>query len=201
MSYKIPLLLVMMALTSITGAAQTVIKIPFLQPEQFHVSPRNIFKSLEGNTSIELGLEPQIRGGSGVYTFSWTHNNTIIGSDPTITASQKGIYILTIHDGTSCEASITYYIDTITGVNEPAEHPIEIYPNPANNNFYVRLPELIHTANLSIYTLQGVLIRKTPSAVDSPLFQFDSSDLASGSYILVVQNEKIKLSRILIIKH
>lgn len=201
MSYKIPVLLLLMALMSITSAAQTVIKIPFLQPEQFHVSPRNIFKSLEGNPSLELGLEPQIRGGSGTYTFSWTHNNTIVGNDPTLLVSQKGVYVLTINDGIRCEAMVTYNIDTTTGTNELIEHPIEIYPNPAGSSFFVRLPERFLLAHISIYSLNGDLIRRIPNAVSSPIVRIDSSDLTSGNYLLVVQNETIKISRILIIKH
>lgn len=194
-------LLFILLILTVSATAQTIIKIPFQQPEQFVVHPKNIHKSLEGLERLEIGAELEIFGGSGIYTFSWTFEGTIIGSDPTVLIYQKGVYTLTINDGVSCEAQINYFIDMGTVVNDPRQYHVLIYPNPAQLNIYITAKGLYNFTQIDIYSLDGILRSSIP--IDNCSlndFSIDVSVLPVGNYLLILQSEVERITRILLIR-
>ena len=140
--------------------AQTVIKIPFQQPEPFVVQPQTIDKAID-NTSIDLGLEVEIHGGSGNYIFSWVFNNEEIGTNPTININKGGIYTLLIRDGEGCESTVTYTVSGGTGIEDiNTSLLIVLYPNPTTGTFSVKTPENQQPDKIEVYNLDGKLMPK-----------------------------------------
>jgi len=182
--------------------AQTVIKIPFNQPDKFAVQPRVVNKSMEENERIVIGSDTEVTGGSGKYSYTWYKGNVVIGSDPTLTITEKGEYILTINDGVSCEASTSYLIDTIlTGINNMDKTDIHIYPNPASGIFYIQYPVSQNLHKVEIYNMDGKLLNSYP--VDQTYqneLRIDASVLPSGQYLLVSHFEMKKITRLLVVK-
>ena len=171
-----------------TTIAQTVIKIPFQQPEPFVVQPQLIDKSID-NTSIELGLEIEIHGGSSNYIFSWVYNDEEIGSSPTITISEEGVYTLLIRDGEGCESFVTYTISDGTGIKDigmQESSSFVLYPNPTTGAFSVKSPGNQEPDKIEIYNLEGKLMTQ-------------NEDLPAGHYLVTLLFGNKKVTKVLIV--
>lgn len=186
---------------SLITTAQTVIKIPFVQPDAFVVQPKVVYKSFGGNTTIEIGSETEIVGGSGTYLFTWTKNGVIIGNNPTLSISEKGEYTLTITDGVSCGSSSAYLVDTtVSGINNLDRADVQIYPNPSSGMFYVQYPEFQHLDKIEIYDIEGKLLNSYPvDKTNVNELGIDASELSPGQYLLVSHFEVKRITKILII--
>ncbi len=85
------------------------------------------------------------------------------------------------------------------GIFEPAanqnkEESLHIYPNPAINNAFVEV-ELSESTRLSIniYDLRGQVVRSIDKGIvnkGSYVFEVNSRDLAPGTYIIELRNER-----------
>lgn len=186
---------------TLTVTGQTVIKIPFKQPATFVVQPKEVNNSFDGNEIIEIGNDTEIYGGSGNYTFSWSLNGEIVGTQPTLTITKKGDYTLTINDGENCEATCVYHIDTDTGIYETSNVNIQIYPNPSDGMFYLQSSQYQEPDKAAIYDLNGILQNTNPMyPVNGKATMIDASGLSSGHYLLVLHYGKDRITKILIIR-
>jgi hypothetical protein len=96
------------------------------------------------------------------------------------------------------------YDNLETAVNEiaslPAEIRMDVFPNPAKDlvNVHYRLPvqEAIH---VTLYSLNGKRIfeQRLPNKQEG-IWQYDSSDLPAGSYIVVLQGNTFNISKTMI---
>jgi len=96
------------------------------------------------------------------------------------------------------------YDNLETAIDENASLPVEIrmdvYPNPAKGlvNVHYRLPiqEAIYVA---LYSLNGKRIfeQRLPNTLEG-IWQYDSSDLQAGSYIVVLQGNTFNISKTMI---
>jgi hypothetical protein len=96
------------------------------------------------------------------------------------------------------------YDDLETAIDETAsltkEIRMEVYPNPAKDvvNVHYRLPvqEVIHVA---LYSFHGKRIfeQKLPNTQEG-IWQYDSSDLPAGSYVVVLQGNAFNISKTMI---
>jgi len=83
---------------------------------------------------------------------------------------------------------------------EPEEE-ISVYPNPASDRLSVRLPVDSFDAEMSLYTVNGKLVRRKILEPGSELHQMDLSDISSGYYILRVSDrDSIYTGKISVIK-
>ena len=167
--------------------AQTVIKIPFQQPKPFVVQPQAIDKSIN-NASIDLGLDIEIHGGSENYIFSWIFNDEEIGTNPTITISEAGIYTLLVRDGEGCESFVTYTVNSGTGIediNTQASSSIVLYPNPTTGAFSVKTPENQQPDKIEVYNLEGKLMTE--------------ENLPAGHYLVTLYFGDKKITKPLIV--
>jgi len=171
-----------------SAVAQTVIKIPFQQPEPFIVQPQAIDKSIK-NASIELGLEIEIQGGSGNYLFSWIYNDEEIGTNPTISVSEEGVYILSIKDGEGCESSVTYTISNETGIKNidmQESSSFVLYPNPTTGAFSVQSPENQEPDKVEVYNLEGKRMTQ-------------DENLPAGHYLVTLHFGNKRITKVLIV--
>ena len=171
-----------------TTIAQTVIKIPFQQSEPFVVQPQTIDKAM-GNTSIDLGLDVEIHGGSGNYIFSWIFNDEEIGTNPTITINERGIYTLSVRDGEGCESTVTYTIGNRTSIEEiniQESSSIVLYPNPTTGAFSVKTPENQQPDKIEVYNMEGQRMS-------------DRENLPAGHYLVTLHFGNKKITKPLIV--
>ena len=157
---------------------------------------------MEGSGSIEIGSDTEIIGGSGKYSFTWSKNGVTIGSGPTLSITEKGVYMLTINDGIGCQASSSYLIDsTITGINSMEISDIQLYPNPTSGKFYIQFPTSQNLNKVEIYNLEGKLLNTTPvDQTNKNERGIDASILPSGQYLLVSHFEMKKITKVLVIR-
>jgi hypothetical protein len=160
--------------------AQTVVKIPFLQPEIFSVSPGDVFVSLQANETKEIGSEIEISGGSGNYAFLWTRNGQELGTSPVLTVTEGGTYHLLVTDGNGCSATVTYFVD--------AHLSLQLLQADS-----AATPDAI-----ALYQLNGKLLRvyKFPKESDS----IDWQDFPKGYYLLSIQSGKKQVTKLIKIK-
>ena len=79
------------------------------------------------------------------------------------------------------------YLNEFSGVNDITSDRLAIFPNPATD--FVRVTTADAVENISIYSLNGSLVRKVDNAD-----QVDVADLNKGCYLITVKtaNETIR---------
>jgi hypothetical protein len=195
------LLLGIFLLCALGLKAQTYVKIPFLQPGLFTVSASTINKSIESGATIQLGLDVEINGGSGHYSFSWVSAGNNLGTSPTIIVSQPGSYTLSIQDGSGCESQVVYVVNTNTGVADVLNQKLNIFPNPASNVIFLQSPDLNKLTRVSLYSLAGELVRncvlENKSAAATAI---NLEGIQDGQYLLTCMFGNERVTRIVLIK-
>ncbi len=94
------------------------------------------------------------------------------------------------------------YINTLVATEEAyLEKNILVYPNPSNNFVNISLPDKLNLpANISIYNLQGQLVKRE-QAMDREI-SIHLEKFSSGTYILSIQNQKhIITKKIILLNH
>lgn len=182
--------------------AQTYVKIPFIQPEPFYVSVDAVVKTLESEVPLELGLEVEIQGGSGNYTFVWTKDAMVIGSQPTTTVTHSGTYKLAIQDGKGCGTTVVYVVTGETGVDELLlPYLVNVYPNPTIGEIFVESSSLSRPDKIAIYAVTGELVLiDTPSKFAGQKIALDVSGIKGGQYLLTCTFGAKRITRIIIVK-
>lgn len=196
---KIRLIILFLLLPLTYSLGQTVVKIPFKQAASFSVQPQSVYKSLE--TSIDLGLEIEILGGSGSYSFSWVHDGLVIATTPTTTISKTGTYYLTIADGEGCESTVTYSISDGASIEDQFEEKeFTIYPNPAKEIIFIKKPEFSKISKVEILTVDGKIIKTvSPDFSIDNILDINIESLSAGYYLVVSYFENIKITKVLIV--
>ena len=91
--------------------------------------------------------------------------------------------------------------DRATGLSEEQGQDITIYPNPASDQLFVRLPSGSRDSELSLFTVNGKLILKERIEAGSELYRIDLSEVLTGYYILKISDQdKLFTSKLSIIK-
>ena len=159
-------------------------------------SPIIVNAVVNGTPSNTGSIDATITGGTQPYTFSW--NNGATTED--ITSLTPGYYILTVTDALGCITTAIYFVDNTTGIASHSNtiDEILIYPNPANDIFYIRSPNS-KIEIISIYNSVGQLLFESKD--------FDSkngihTDLyESGIYLVVLKiNGEVEKRRLQILR-
>lgn len=200
MNNRIFFIFLFITVTFLSSKAQTVIKIPFVQPDKFVVLPQSVYKSFESNLTINLGLEVEILGGSGNYTFSWIYEGLEIGTDPTITITQRGTYTLTVDDGVGCKSTVNYFVDPSSGLENLYEETTTIFPNPTDGHFYIQSKEINNLDKVEIRSLTGEIYGSYLKKDQVDKIQLDASGLSSGYYFVVSHFGATRITKALIRK-
>ena len=77
--------------------------------------------------------------------------------------------------------------------------PFELYPNPANQQLSVIVPERFHTGLLRIFDANGRMVRSVVLNTNQSLMQLPLTELTSGVYIVTLSNTQEILHKKLII--
>jgi hypothetical protein len=154
------------------------------------------FIRVVGSETICIGGSTLLKGTTGAASYLW--NPTLDTGDSTI-ATAGGIYTLTISNGT-CTSVATKSITQVvcTEINEiSSKKEIEIYPNPNNGSFNVKLDNISDGTVLKIYGVFGDEIETIEA--NSLIIEVSLSDYPQGVYFLTLtqKNQPIKNSKII----
>lgn len=70
--------------------------------------------------------------------------------------------------------------------NSPLQMNMEVYPNPAKSNLYIKVDQVVTNATLKLITLSGQCVMEK-NALNGNLFPLSIAELASGSYFVELQ--------------
>lgn len=187
-------LLTVLAAIATSAQAQTVINLGLEQNPLFEVSTNNVTAALPSDgTTLTLGADLTVKGGSGTYAYSWTDTKgSHLGNEASLTVSEPGIYLLTISDACQCSQEVTFNVLT-AGIEQISPDDATITVNGSD----IRLTG-IEARQASLFTASGIMAALiTP---DTPACSFSFSHIPAGIYLLqittvsdIVITRKIKL--------
>ena len=129
---------------------------------------------------------------SAASTYQWLLNgDTIPGADSIRHVPLRaGFYQVFITDSNGCVASSNLLLITAPGINEldPVLENALIYPNPANENIFVRFSH-ITSARLVISSLDGRVIQEL-SFQNTDVLTMESASWPNGIYLMRMTTEK-----------
>jgi len=147
-------------------------------------------------SSASLGMDTTICMQSsmvlypGVFdTYSWNSGQMTdsITVGPVVNA---GVITYTVDvTSASCNSSaaITITFDNCTGINEAAQYFLNVYPNPANDNFTIKT-DISGEYDLKMYDYQGKLVMSLN--MSGTVQNIDVSGLEQGVYVVSISDEK-----------
>jgi endoglucanase len=76
--------------------------------------------------------------------------------------------------------------DIISGTEKKRQGSLKVYPNPAEKNLHVELPDLAYSPDntLSVRTLQGILVKNSKPLTHDKVQHVSVDDLPAGLYII-----------------
>jgi hypothetical protein len=104
-----------------------------------------------------------------------------------ITVSEIGTYILTITQDNTCEFTDQIFVSNLTGIYDEWSSQIAVYPNPAESEVSIVLPEGIKDADLSITDMEGKTIYIKDGV--SGNIQLNISNWSQGVYLLRISED------------
>jgi hypothetical protein len=144
--------------------------------------------------SNDGSIVTNINGGVPGYTYSWSNAATTAN----LSNIGTGTYSVTITDNNGCTASATANIGVI-GIEEEELLAINIYPNPATEQFIITLSNFSDAATLSIIDLVGkeTLHRKIPAGTTQVTIH--TSSITKGVYLVKITSGNKVLTRRIVI--
>ncbi|MDE6078163.1 MAG: T9SS type A sorting domain-containing protein [Muribaculaceae bacterium] len=175
-----------LALSWTAASSQSIVSIPVNQNPLFEVFTNNLEMAYPDDmTDLILGADIVIKGGSGTYEYLWLDSDgNQLGTDPTLTVSGEGKYILTVSDTCDCEQTVTFNI-TSAAVDEVSAAGIGIFPNPTTG--YVRI-EGFQPFQIVAMDMSGHIAALINSEDGQSIQEADFSSLPSGIYLLTLSD-------------
>lgn len=124
--------------------------------------------------------------------YQWYRNQEKIplATSDSYTMLESGNYFVEITSPQGCLAVSEMYEFIVTSI-EPVTIGIEseIYPNPANQNIYIKLNNEVDPLIVSIYNVTGILLQETTinPSIDS-IYDLDISQIPHGVYFIRLKN-------------
>jgi len=145
-------------------------------------------------TCPDGAIDVTVSGGNSPYTYTWMpgSNNTayVFGMVP-------GCYTVNITDANQCITQSTTCVGFPTGINSiTIGNELLIYPNPAQTIVTIDYKGIIFS--YSLYNNLGQLIIEQKNNSNSAIIMVN--ELAKGVYTLVIENEKEKIRKKLILE-
>jgi choice-of-anchor B domain-containing protein len=122
-------------------------------------------------------------GGNIPYSYAWLPSG---GSSNIASNLLPGCYTVNISDANSCVASKTVCVSFSTGLKNVNlnDGSVSIYPNPAKNNFTIRVEENA-TFNLTVYNLLGEETIRVKNLTSQ--FNINCGEFKKGLYLVSVE--------------
>jgi hypothetical protein len=150
---------------------------------------------------------PTITQNGGILTSSsatgnqWFLNSVAIpgATSQTYITAANGNYTVTV-TANGCSATSTGTNVTTSGMSEAlAGMSVQVYPNPANGSFNVKLEGYQKDAAVVLYNLAGQQIIADKVAADGNAKNINIKGLAAGTYLLKVTSDKgVQVSRLIV---
>jgi hypothetical protein len=191
--------------------AQKVVVLSVNQPPEFGFSISRQDTTIQKGSSVVLGTNVMIFGGSGVYSYKWSPSASL--NDPAIlhpvaSPGDTTRYQLTVTDKNGCTVSVNYTVNVkqpLTGVElSVSKQNFEaiLFPNPNNGKFKVQISgPYTEKIEMALYDTNSRLLKKQVimnfTGNDIEIFQVH---LAGGVYTLRINTGKEILSREFIIQ-
>jgi len=189
---------------------QQVVTLSIEQPPELWVSiSKHDTTILKGSTVI-LGTDITVYGGSGSYRFNWSPGKTLSDSlilQPLASPLDTIEYLLTITDKNECSFSIAYSVNVKTQntksdlVGTHQNFFAVLFPNPNKGNFKVKLTgKPTKKIELAVLDNSGKVIeRRTINDFSGDHTETLKVHLVSGVYTLQINLETETLNRRFII--
>ena len=127
---------------------------------------------------------------SNAHNYEWFYNGILIlsGNFPSINATQDGDYGVRVYDNEGCNLTsslFTYLLNSTHSVSQNST--FSIFPNPANEIFYIEQKAATSQSTLRIFDITGKIILTAP--LTETIMKIDISMLPGGLYTISVSNE------------
>ncbi len=171
---------------AVLADAQSVISLNFKQNPLFEVSTGNVDLALpDDGSSLTLGADLTVSGGSGRYTYVWTDGNKdVLGEESTLTVSTPGTYLLTISDQCQCSHEVGFNL-TSAGIED-------VLPDVAVE---IRGREVIlggmEARQVSLFSTSGMMVYL--KTMVSPAGSFSLDEVPAGIYMMQVMTSAGRL--------
>jgi len=171
-------------------------------PETITVGPITSSFIYVNNSSVVSFTDASINATSWFWDFG--DGNTSTEQNPTHTFAQLNTYTvtLTINGETTCEATEEILIDGLVGIadQETENVSMSLSPNPARNETTLLFSRGLETdANLRIYAIDGRIVQEFSLNKGVRQTQILLNGLAAGSYRIVLDSEKGRLQKRLVV--
>jgi hypothetical protein len=204
------LIILILALGTFISNAQKVVTLTVNQPPELSLEVAKQDTTILIGTSVTLGTDLVVTGGSSGYQYSWSPAASLNDSalaNPVASPTDTTVYILTVTDLFGCSFSVQYTVNT-RGPNVNSEIiPVSqrlqavLYPNPNEGKFRVRVSGMPSAKiELAISDINGRIIKKQVirnfNGEHTEMLQLN---LAPGAYSLFINSGSEILNRQFII--
>lgn len=136
-------------------------------------------------------ITPNVSGGTGSVTYSWTGPNSYTSSQANITGLCVGTYTLCVTDANGCTSCSSATVNFSTGTSTFADSECEILvvPNPANEICMIQVHfDVAQSGSVYISNCVGQLVGEIPFASTNFLIrEVDLTTYPKGIYLVSVQ--------------
>lgn len=180
------------------GNAQSLVEMTVRQNPLFEVSTNYVNTALTDEMgSVTIGGDIVVKGGSGTYSYIWySPSGASLGTDRTLTVTERGLYRLEISDTCDCTQSITFDVNETGGVDAVSLPVLNVSPNPTSGYIEFNGCDAIQ---LTAVSMAGQLVALIDGE-GAPFRSADLGNLSAGTYLLVVTDTAGKVYTAKIIK-
>jgi hypothetical protein len=189
---------------------QRVVILSVHQPPEFGFSISRQDTTIIKGSSIVLGNNVVISGGSGDYSYKWTPAATLSNSvilHPIASPGDTTIYMLTVTDKLGCSISVYYTVNVkgpLTGIDvavSKTSFDVILFPNPNDGKFKVQISgPFTENIELVLYDTYGRIVKKqTINNFTGNYTESFDAHLNHGAYTLQINAGRETLSRRFII--
>jgi hypothetical protein len=141
----------------------------------------------------------------GFATYTWTGPGITSGdTTSTITVDQAGQYMvnLTTYGNVPCVFSMDTNVQICTGITQPDNADISIYPNPAKSDFVIEISRAITNGQIEIYDVLGQRLFNKEIKQASGTFKLPMHlRLEAGVYLVVVSDGERFYTRKMVVEN
>ena len=130
------------------------------------------------------------------YNLLWNTNET---TDSIIPIS-NGLYWCIVTDSNGCTDSVTYFVEFASGIDYNTQK-FDIYPNPTNNNVYIKVNQL-HMGEIRIFNSLGKIIFSSnlSNYQVNDIVTVDLSKYSKGIYIANISTDRFVVNKKIVLE-